>query len=241
MTAASPRLSRPQLESLQTLLIRLMFSAATLKDFQDDPRRTLEQHGLPADAERLLPDPRSKNFLAEAHGRQIVVEREISARFERTVAFFNNRGTQAGPDTGPLAFGEFLASDYFLGTRHALPHPDGVGPGYENVSKFYFWIRDRYGLDRPGANIALRLSVYADFALYLLYLRKRPCHPYYDRFKGGVCWSQVPGRRVPLMLLTDDQVLATVNNPAKADEILRVGIVDLDAVVPEPWELEPAI
>lgn len=241
MSADSPRLSRPQLEALQTLLIELMFSAPTLRAFQDDPARTLDQYGLPAEAERLLPDPHSKNFLAEARGRRVVVEREISARFERTVAFFEDRSRQPGPDTGPLAFDEFLATDYFLGTRHALPHPAGVGPGYENVSKFYFWIRDRYGLDRPGANIALRQSVYADFALYLLYLRKRPCHPYYDRFKGGACWPRVPGQPVPMMVLTDDQVLATVSNPAKAEEILRVGIVDLDKVIPEQWELEPAI
>lgn len=241
MTADSPRLTRPQLEALQTLLIRLMFSATTLKSFQDDPGKVLEQCGLPAEAERLLPDPHSKNFLAEGRGRQVVVEREISARFERMVAFFSDRARQPGPDTGPLDFGEFLSTDYFLGTSHALPHPDGVGPGYENVSKFYFWIRDRYGLNRPGANVALRLSVYADFALYLLYLRKRPCHAYYDRFKGGVCWSKVPGQPVPMMLLTDDQVLATVSNPAKAEEIRRVGIVDLDTVVPEPRELEPAI
>lgn len=237
----APRLSRPQLEALQTLFIRLLFSGETLKAFQDAPDGVLDRYGLPASARRLLPDPHSKNFLAESRGRRIGVVREIDARYERTAAFFKDRARQAGPGPAPLQYDEFLASDYFLDPDHALPHPYGVGPGYENVSKFFFWLRDRYGLNRPGADIGLRASVYSDFALYLVTLRMRPCHPYYDRFKGGVCWTQVAGQDVPAMLLTEDQVLVTLKDPAKAGEIRRVGIVDLDTLVPEPPEREPAI
>lgn len=241
MTDGETHLGRDALERLQALFVRLLFCQRTIDAFTEDPPAVLREHGLPASTQRMLPDPRDENFIAEIHGRRTGVIREVSTRFERTVAFFDELRRAPQAAIQPLSFNEFLSSDYFLDAGKSLPHPHGVGPGYESISKFYFWLRNTYGTDRPDAHEPLRTAVNIDFGLYLIYLRSRPCHPYYDRFKGGVCWLKTPGQPAPLQLLTEEMVFATVENPAKIQEILRVGIVDLDTVAPEPWELKAAI
>lgn len=236
-----PRLDRAQLEALQTLFVRLLFCQDTLSAYTADAPAVLERHGLPADTRPLLPDPASERFLAEARGRRLRVVRDVSNQFERTAAFFESLKETPQPGVPPLSFDDFLSSDYFLDPRNSLPHPHGVGPGYESTSKFFFWMREAYGTGRPNTHVPLRTALNLDFAVYLMQLRQRPCHPYYDRFKGGVCWHETPSEAAPAYLLSDQLVLAKVTSSAKVGEILRIGIVDLDTVAPEPWELEPAI
>ena len=236
-----PHLDRAQLAELQTLFVRLLFCQNTLSDYTRDAASVLEDQGLPAEARSLLPDPTSDSFLAEARGRRLRVVRDVSNQFERTAAYFETLKEAPQPGVPPLSFDAFLASDHFLDPMKSLPHPHGVGPGFESTSKFYFWMREAYGTARPGADVALRTALNLDFAAYLMRLRERPCHPYYDRFTGGVCWSETPGTAAPAYLLSDQLVLAKVASPEKVREILRIGIVDLDTVAPEPWELEPSI
>ena len=236
-----PRLDRAQLEQLQTLFVRLLFCHETLSSYTADPDGVLERLGLPGSAQGLLPDPTSDSFLAEARGRRLRVVRDVSNQFEYTASFFESLKKTPVATVPPLSFDAFLSSAYFYDPMKSLPHPHGVGPGYESTSKFYFWMRETYRTASADAHVPLRTALNLDFGIYLIRLRERPCHPYYDRFKGGVLWLETPGGDAPAYLLSDQKVLAKVTSPAKIGEILRIGIVDLDTVAPEPWALEPAI
>lgn len=236
-----PRLDRDQLAALQTLYVHLLFRHDTLNAYAEDAARTLEQYGLPASVKTLLPDPSDDGFLAEVRGRRMLVVREVAKYFERTAAFFESLGRSPRPAVAPLSFDAFLSSKYFLDPMNSLPHPNGIGPGFESISKFFLWMRKEYGTDRPGAHLPLRMALNTDFAVYLMGIRQRPAHPYYDRFKGGVLWSETPGAPVPVHFVGEQLLIAKITSPEKRDALLAIGIVDLDTLAPEPWELEPAI
>jgi hypothetical protein len=138
------------------------------------------------------------------------------------------------------AFDDFLCSPYFFEPGRALPHPTGVGPGYENVSKYFFWLREVMRLDRPEADAELRTAAYVDFAVYLLKEYARPHIPYYDRFKGGVHWRQRADIPSPEILVTEDGKMMSIGDAATIAGLSRIGLVDLDRLQPPSLREESA-
>ncbi|MEE8445816.1 MAG: hypothetical protein V3S44_10730 [Alphaproteobacteria bacterium] len=225
---------RARARKLQALHINLLFCRPTRQGWADDPDAVLAAFGLePADRE-LIADITTEQFQAEAHGRRAVVERGIGRCFESTLARLAERA--AGP-----GFDEFLCSEYFLDPRHGLPHRSGVGPGYENISKWFFWLRHTCALDRPGADIALRTDAYAEFAVWLIDEYKRPHDPFYDQFQGGLFWPRSPGEALPVMLLTEDYMQVTVTDARTADQLPEIGLIDLDTLRPPEHQPEPTL
>mgnify|MGYP004356037459 CR=1 FL=1 len=49
-----------------------------------------------------------------------------------------------------------------------LPHPFGSGPGYENVSKFFFWAMAAVDFASPPDGPQARWMCNGDFAAYLV-------------------------------------------------------------------------
>ncbi len=231
---ATPDDARHRLERLQTLYVRLLFCTRTLEAYRRAPAEILAEYDLPAETARQIPDVEAPQFTAEARGRRELVRREVDRWFTRT------RERPAAATEAP-PFDEFLSSDAFYDPRAGLPHSAGVGPGYEAVSKYFFFLRDRFGLDRPAADIDLRSAVHMDFAQYLMDVTSRPHDPYYDRFTGGVYWPERPGEAIPVHLVSDRLYLFVLKDPEKIRQLAAIGLRDLDDVMPGEWEYEPNI
>lgn len=245
MTAAPaiPEETRERLERLQALFIRLMFCESTLEDYRRAPAEVLVEFGLAEAVQDQIPDVDTPQFVAEARGRRELVRREVDRWFTRTGERLTGvgAGNGAGNGAGPHRFEDFLSSDFFYDPRAGLPHPSGVGPGYEAVSKYFFWLRDRYAIDRQGADIDLRSAIHMDFAQYLMDVISRPRDPYFDRFTGGVYWPETPGQAIPVHLVTDKLYLFKLKDPEKIRQLAEIGLRDLDDVTPGEWDYEPNI
>jgi hypothetical protein len=226
---------------MQSLYIRLMFCNRVLARYRSDPSGVLAEFGLPAEAQRSLPSPADPDFQAEAAGRKTGVYKEIVNTFQNTLTALERIATSGAPDVPRLSFADYLSSDYFYDPVRALPDPNGVGPGYENSSKFFLWVCDGYGIRTQAANPELRRTLYSEFALYLLALEKQPVDAYYKRFKGAVMWPRAYGVPLPMQVVTDKQVMLTVSDPAKVAQLGQIGIVDLDTVVPVAYNAPPNI
>ena len=241
MTAA-PEISaetRDRLERMQTLFIRLLFCERTLDAYRRDAAEVLAEYGLSPETARQIPDIDAPQFAAEARGRRELVRREVDRWFKRTGERLS--GDAAGHGAEPHRFEDFLSSDFFYDPRMGLPHPSGVGPGYEAVSKYFFWLRDRYGIDRPEANLDLRSAIHMDFAQYLMDIKSRPHDPYYDRFTGGVFWPERAGQANPVHLVTDELYLFIIKDPEKIRQLPVIGLRDLDGIGPGEWDDEANI
>ena len=226
-------------ERLQNLYIRLLFCEPIVVEWRRDADAVLAEFGLEPADRALLPDCDSENFISEARGRRQAVRREMGRWFGRTAGVLEQR--ESNPATPLPGIDDFLGSDHFHDPMKALPHPYGVGPGYESISKYFFWLREVHRLVEPGADIELRTAVYSDFAQYLMDQISRPCHEFYKRFTGGVYWPQIPGQAAPVHLVSDQMYFFTIQDPAKISQLSQIGLQNLDAVAPVAWELEPNI
>ena len=220
---------------MQALYIGLLFCRSTRDAWLAAPDALLRDHGLTADDRRLFPDITGDRFKTESHGRRVVVERAIGNSFSETQKYLATRAAASGfSDINP-GIDDFLCSDFFLDPHRSLPHSSGVGPGYENISKYFFWLRDSHGLDRPATDVTLRTHAYSEFALYLITQYQRPHDPYYDQFQGGLYWVETPGIAMPVMLMSDKFVRYTLGNADTVAQLPGAGLVDLDQLAPPDW------
>jgi hypothetical protein len=206
------RALRDRARQLQALHIRLLFCRHTRDAWLAAPDEVLNDFELSADDQRLFPDITGDRFKAESHGRRVVVERSIGNIFDETQQHLAKRAAASGFSGADPTFDDFLCSDYFLDPHRGLPHSSGVGQGYENISKYFFWLREAYDLDSTGTDVTLRTHAYSEFAIYLVTQYQRPHDPYYDQFQGGLYWVKTPGVAMPVMLLSDKFVQYTLGN-----------------------------
>jgi hypothetical protein len=78
-------------------------------------------------------------YQVESYGRRFLILREIYKRFER---FFNchfGRKTSIQEVMASDIFNAFITSKYFYGVEKCFPHYTGIGKGFENSSKFFFF------------------------------------------------------------------------------------------------------
>jgi len=227
------------LERLQKLFIKLLFCEPTRAAYCQSPQSFLSQYELSPDYQKVLPDANSEKFKVEAHGRRMRIFKETFGQFPKTIEALDKQladsgGAGQGPD-----FNSFLSSDAFTDPGWALPAPDGSGPGYESVSKFFFWIRDVCGLTRSNAPIPLRTTAYAEFAVHLINTSKTPSDPYYAQFSKGVTWRETPGASPPWYVVTDDLKFGRI---ISASDFQRFSDwPDMDDVTPPGAPTEPNI
>lgn len=229
---------RDRARRLQDLHIRLLFCRHTQAAWQAAPDAVLADLGLPPETKRQIADIGSDQFKAESHGRRVLVERSVAQAFPQTQNHLAKRLAAAGFAPGDPIFDDFLCSDFFLDPRNSLPHVSGVGPGYEIISKYFFWLRNTFALGEIGTDVTLRTHAYSEFALYLVNQVARPHEPFFDQFKGGLYWPKAPGEPMPVMLLSDKQVLFTLGNAETVAQLPRIGLVNLDDLVPPEWTNE---
>jgi hypothetical protein len=225
---------RDRARRLQALHIRLLFCPVTQENWLSEAVTVLDAFGLPPEMQGHFPDITTDQFKAESHGRQTLVERSIGKTFPETQQHLNLA-------KGHPTFDDFICSENFFNPKSGLPHSSGVGPGYENISKYFFWLKQELGLACAGCDIDLRHKVYIEFATWLINEYNRPHDPYYDLFEGGVYWTQNPEEDKPTILLNDDYVLYTLNDPNTIKQLPQIGLTNLDEVEPPDWPDEPTL
>lgn len=216
---------RARLEKQQNLFVRLLFCDDTLARYKADPASVAASFGLDVVDIGTVPDPDGRQMRAERHGRKMAVLSEIRRNFPN--------GYPALEARDDFSIERFLSSDDFYDPASALPHPFGVGQGYENSSKFFFWVRRALGLDTAAVDPQLRLMVFGDFASYLVGQAASGAHPYYRRFAQGVFWRETPGADLPLLYMTAERHFFRYTLDAQRAELDRQGSADLDALVPD--------
>jgi hypothetical protein len=228
-----------RLGRLQKLFVKLMFCEPTRVAYCQSPQSVLSEYDLSPDYQAALPDPDSEKFKVEAHGRRMRVFRETFGQFQRTIEMLDkNLAERGGIGQGP-DFNAFLSSDAFTDPGFALPAPDGSGPGYENVSKFFFWVREVCGTSRSDAPIPLRTTLHAEFGAHLVAQSKTPCDPYFAKFVKGVMWRESPDAGPPWFVVTDQLKLGRLDSAPRF--LPYSGLPDLDTVQPQGSPSEPNI
>jgi hypothetical protein len=232
---------RARAYKLQALHIHLLFCEETRVAWRNAPADVLAAFGLPADAISLLVDPDSDQFRAEVYGRRMGVQNAVERCFATTQKYLASLRDAPRGRPPPPGFEAFLCSDAFLEPDYGLPHSSGVGVGYENVSKYFFWLRNVAGLQQPDTDLELRNTAYGEFAAWLINEYHRPHEPYYDRFKGGLYWRRAPGEALPVMLLSDKYMLFTVSDPENVRQFPDIGLIDLDDLAPPEPSQAPSL
>ena len=236
---------RERARKLQELHVRLLFCHRTRNLWRTAPEEVLSTFGLEGDARGLLADIEGAQFQAEAHGRRVGVQKGVERGFPKTQKYLAAQADAAknGPPSfeDSPGFEDFLGSDHFFDPSCGLPHSSGIGSGYENISKYFFWLRDAHRLAHPETDVTLRNSAYEEFATYLINQYNQPHVPYFDRFKGGLFWRREPGRELPVMLLSDKYALFTLASRETIAQLPVIGLIDLDDLVPEPGQASAMI
>ena len=148
---------------LQRLYVELLFCEHLRQHWIKDQHAVLEKYMLPPESLNILPDIGSNEFTNECIGRRTLISRELQPKFSKTLE--SAYGIESIRDFGSSdVFQKFLESPHFLTIEHSLPHPYGIGKGYENSSKFFLWLRDVNLANRQQ----LRLQLHQDFSVHLI-------------------------------------------------------------------------
>jgi hypothetical protein len=225
---------RDRARKLQALHIRLLFCPITQNNWLTESVAVLDTFGLPAEMQDRIPDITTDQFKAESNGRRIIVECSIRKAFPETQQYLD---THPGSPT----FDDFICSENFFNPKSGLPHTSGVGQGYENDSKYFFWLKQNMQLTEPNCDIGLRDKLYTDFATWLINEYNRPHDPYFDQFEGGLYWAKKPEDDKPVILLSDEYVLYTLNDPNTVKQLSKIGLTNLDEVERPDWPDEPSL
>jgi hypothetical protein len=102
-------------------------------------------------------------------------------------------------------------------------------------------LKQELGLAHAGYDIDLRHKVYIEFATWLINKYNRPHDPYYDLFEGGLYWAQNPEEDKPVILLSDEFTLYTLNDPNTIKQLPQIGLTNLDVIEPPDWPDEPSL
>lgn len=235
MDPEEERALRDRARQLQALHIKLLFCHRTRTAWLAAPEDVLTAFGLRSADRSLIPDITGERFKAESHGRRVVVRRTIENSFGDTQKHLAKRAAASGFSGAEPTIDDFMCSDYFLDPHSGLPHSSGVGPGYENISKYFFWLREVYSLKKAGTDIDLRNHAYSEFAIHLITQYQRPHDPFYDQFQGGLYWVETPGIALPVILISDKFVRFTLGNADTVAQLPGAGLLDLDQLAPPEW------
>lgn len=218
---------------LQNLFVRLLFCDVTYERFRADRPGLAREFGIDPAALAALPDADAPQLRAERRGRKIGVSSEVKKTFAQSYAVI-----EALPEFG---FDDFLCSDAFFDDASGLPHPYGVGPGYENASKFYFWARSTLTLNGAPDRLHARLMMNGDFAAYLIDQHRRGAENYYRRFANGIYWRESAETTLPVIFMTAERHVFRIADDRKYRDMLAAGAIDLDSLMPEPPRHAPNI
>ncbi len=213
--------------ALQELAVRLYFSDSLVEELKNN-----DFDKIGADWKKLLPDLKSEFFAVESFGRRVMIARELVRRFKKTFALLAGAEVRADQIVSADFFKEFISSDYFLTPFKSLPHPYGLGAGYENVSKFFFWAQDRYDLRSVKMlerSTQIRSVLYLEFSFHLLSQIKHATEPWYKDLGRGIFFSELPNAKETIVAIDlDFQAKRIASDISK--KLLEAGFVNLDSI-----------
>jgi hypothetical protein len=221
---------REELTSLQNAYVRLLYSDETRREYETDPVAFAARRGLSERMLRLLPNTRSDGFKAELFGRRLQVIQEIRPSYAATLGVIMDGDASDLMVAKAAWFNHFLESAHFFDATFSLPHPSGIGRGYEGLTRFFFWARDYYALRGPEADLRLRTELYADAARVLEALAFEASDEPYPRLRGGMFWLRLPCDREAAFALTPDRRFLTVHGADVGASLRALDMVDLDVL-----------
>lgn len=215
---------------LQNLFVRLLFCDVTYERYRADRPGLARDFDVDPGALADLPDPDAPQLVAERRGRKAGVMGEIRKTFAQSYELI-----EGFPE---YSFEDFLCSDTFFDDAAGLPHPSGVGPGYECASKFFFWVRRTLNLaalaaDAPPDRLQARLMLNGDFAAYLIDQYNRGADSFYRRFANGIYWRESPALPRPVILMTAQLDVYRIGDRNQYRDMMA-GAADLDDLHAEP-------
>lgn len=210
--------------NLQIFLVRLLFCDMTFARYCADPEAIAAEFSLSPASLAQLPDCATPQLIAERHGRKMGVLGEIRKAFGQAYPLI-----EAIPE---YRFENFLCDDAFFSASSGLPHPHGAGGGYENISKFFFWARNRLALCGSPARLKAGLMMKGDFAAYLIGLHNRGSQDFYRQFARGIYWREDSEHPLPIILMTAEHHVFRIADDRQRRAMLTSGAVDLDRLSP---------
>lgn len=221
-----------ELVRVQKLYLRLLYCEQTARVFAADSTTLLAQWGLPLRWREVLPDTTSRGHRNEMHGRRVLAADDLKMVFEATLRRLGAGETTRDSILQARWFSDFLSSEAFFDPSWSLPHPMGIGRGYEGHSRFFFWARDAFHLRSPQADLMLRDDLYLDFAACMDQRMVDAVDPDWDRFKSGFFWSQVPNAQTPCRGLDRERRVLSVDRANAREELVSLGLMDMDRLEP---------
>lgn len=215
-----------ELRLLQELTVRLYFSDEEQQAWQTHRRSAIARLDLSSRTSQLVPTVGSAAFEAESFGRRFLIAMEIALRYPNTLnALIGSSAPKVVVESQP--FRRFLGSDYFLTAKRGLPHPNGVGAGYEAVTKFFFWLRDSYALHPDTSNQTLRCLAFAELGAHVVGFAQSMRLPIYDAARRGVYFTIIDGGETNAVAVWRDSSVKFVNL-AQVEHPREAGLQDLD-------------
>jgi hypothetical protein len=218
--------------ALQKLAIRLFFSESLQRRWRADPESVVDDFGVPRDWIRYLPTVETPQFKAEVWGRRLLVGSEIHGRFGKALRWMTGEADAIAFARGEL-LARFLDSEEFFSPRSAIPHPYGMGPGYENVTKFFVWLVADQALARPfeigkrRRSLAMRRRFYAAYGVHLVTQARHSTTAFYVALRAGVYFSSSPAGKLAWEMIDSELGVTRLNG--LAEPILKEsGLVDID-------------
>lgn len=201
--------------NLQRTFVRLLFSDAEYQYFMADPLCYANARGLNESLRQLLKPCADELFAVERRGRKMLIARELSRTFLRTLVYFY-------PNDEPYAkiLDEFMESDEFfsLGT---IPSVWNGLCGYDNRPKFYNWVKKQYRY------ASLKEDVELDLAEYLTQLAQYSFHPYYERIQPGLLVFSDGG----WLFVKNGIVIGSVRTTEALETLLGLGVQHIESLV----------
>ena len=217
---------RERAARIQALYVRLLFCDKTYDRYRTDRPGLAAAFDLDERALDDLPKAGTGQLIAERKGRRIGALNEIQAVFAQAYGLLEKRSD--------YQVEEFLCSDAFFDPGSGLPHPYGSGPGYENASKFYFWVRETLSFGTGPKDMQIRMMLNGDFAAHLIARYADGSDTYFQRFSNGIYWRESVAGDLPFIFMTPERHVYRIGDSEKAKQALSSRPYDLDSLRPEP-------
>jgi hypothetical protein len=174
-----------EMKNLQKLSIQLFFSSSLREEYKKDVQKLLNNKGIPLKYKDFLPNIEEASFFSESYGRKFLITREIFKRYKNFFkVYFKKENILINDVVGSKLLDDYFKSEIFFGHKIAFPHYSGLGKGYENSSKFFFFLVDSF---REEDN--LMIEAFTSIACHLNYQASFSNILFFKNFEKGVIFS----------------------------------------------------
>ena len=213
------------MKNLQRLSIQIFFSTNLKDEYERDAKKLLKRKSIPFRYNDYLPNVKDQSFVSESYGRRFLITREVFKRFKSLFSLYlKKEDIQISDVINSSLLNEYFESDYFFGCERSFPHYTGLGKGYENSSKFFFFIIDKF-----KDNFEFLLEAYTAISLHINFQATFSDVLFYEGFKKGVFFYlenkvfvvldghrfEIPKEKLPADIIYLNDVIEKTHKEAK--------------------------